>query len=92
MLIFLPGVGDINEARTIYMKAGGRGSEVLFAAQNSQEQEKMIKQGRVFFATSLAETSLTFHNLKYVIDAATLFNCTSEENTVKAALRGKGNP
>lgn len=40
----------------------------LVQSQSAIEQQKIIEQGCVFFSTTVAETSLTFPCLKYVID------------------------
>ncbi|CAF2689069.1 unnamed protein product [Rotaria sp. Silwood2] len=40
----------------------------LIQSQSAIDQQKFIEQGTVFFSTTVAETSLTFPCLKYVID------------------------
>ncbi|UJR12813.1 hypothetical protein I4U23_016986 [Adineta vaga] len=40
----------------------------LIQSQSAIEQQKFIEEGSVFFSTTVAETSLTFPCLKYVID------------------------
>ena len=40
----------------------------LIQAQSAAEQHSYIEHGSVFFSTTVAETSLTFPSLKYVID------------------------
>ncbi len=40
----------------------------LVQSQSAIDQQKYIEQGTVFFSTTVAETSLTFPCLKYVID------------------------
>ncbi|CAF1214154.1 unnamed protein product [Rotaria sordida] len=40
----------------------------LIQSQSAIDQQKYIEQGTVFFSTTVAETSLTFPCLKYVID------------------------
>lgn len=44
----------------------------LVQTQNPDEQQLFIKQGSIFFSTTVAETSLTFPWLKYVIDTGTI--------------------
>ena len=44
----------------------------LVQSQSSRDQEKFIEQGTVFFSTTVAETSLTFPSLTYVIDTGVL--------------------
>ncbi|CAF2245743.1 unnamed protein product [Rotaria magnacalcarata] len=40
----------------------------LVQSQSATEQQTYIEQGSIFFSTTVAETSLTFPNLRYVID------------------------
>jgi HrpA-like RNA helicase len=40
----------------------------LIQSQSPREQEESIEKGSVFFSTTVAETSLTFSSLKYVVD------------------------
>jgi HrpA-like RNA helicase len=40
----------------------------LIQSQSAVDQQKNIEQGSIFFSTTVAETSLTFPSLKYVID------------------------
>jgi HrpA-like RNA helicase len=44
----------------------------LVQSQSAVDQEKYIQQGTVFFSTTVAETSLTFPCLKYVIDTGVI--------------------
>lgn len=69
MLVFLPGVADVREAVKIFDESYHKTSYPLFANQDPKEQDKFINLGQVFFSTTIAETSLTFKNLKFVIDS-----------------------
>ena len=40
----------------------------LIQSQSALDQQTNIEQGSIFFSTTVAETSLTFPSLKYVID------------------------
>ena len=40
----------------------------LVQTQSSTQQQKFIEEGTVFFSTTVAETSLTFPTLRYVVD------------------------
>jgi ATP-dependent helicase HrpA len=40
----------------------------LIQSQSAADQQKNIEEGSIFFSTTVAETSLTFPSLKYVID------------------------
>lgn len=44
----------------------------LVQSQSSRDQEEFIEKGTVFFSTTVAETSLTFPCLKYVIDTGVI--------------------
>ena len=44
----------------------------LVQSQSSIDQQKFIEQGTVFFSTTVAETSLTFPCLKFVIDTGVI--------------------
>jgi HrpA-like RNA helicase len=44
----------------------------LVQSQSAIDQQKFIQQGTVFFSTTVAETSLTFPCLKYVIDTGVI--------------------
>ena len=41
----------------------------ISANQKPKEQEENLQRGQIFVSTALAETSLTFRNLKYVVDS-----------------------
>jgi HrpA-like RNA helicase len=41
----------------------------LHGNQKNSEQDEIIENGQIFIATSIAETSLTFENLKFVLDS-----------------------
>jgi len=41
----------------------------LFGNQKPEIQEEALQKGQILFSTSIAETSLTFSNLKYVVDS-----------------------
>lgn len=80
ILVFLPGVNDLTEARTQLQKkceeqditdleshhlfSGSSDEEVIKATGDSSEKDVR----RVIFATNVAETSVTFNSLGYVVD------------------------
>lgn len=41
----------------------------IYGSQNPQIQDEYLSKGQIFFCTSIAETSLTFPGLKYVLDS-----------------------
>jgi ATP-dependent helicase HrpB len=72
----------------------------LIQSQSPREQEDFIEKGSVFFSTTVAETSLTFSSLKYVVDTgminvpvydieskrATLTEYRAADSTIKQRL------
>lgn len=69
MLIFFPGVQEVNTAVTIFKEQYNRMAFPLHGQQTNADQDKALKEGQIFIATSIAETSLTFPRLKYVLDS-----------------------
>jgi ATP-dependent helicase HrpB len=69
MLVFVPGIREVNEIVEILRRIFKRQAYPVTANQNPIEQEKNLRIGAIFIATAIAETSLTFRNLKYVIDS-----------------------
>ncbi|CAF0999798.1 unnamed protein product [Didymodactylos carnosus] len=70
ILCFVSSTQEVKECceRIKYLTNGSIDAYPLIQAQSAIEQEKNIEQGAVFFSTTVAETSLTFPCLKYVID------------------------
>ena len=70
ILCFVSSVAEVNQCSKLLGEIS-HGTIVAFPLIQSQsaiEQEKYIEQGSIFFSTTVAETSLTFPSLKYVID------------------------
>ncbi|CAF4001664.1 unnamed protein product, partial [Adineta steineri] len=70
ILCFVSSVKEVNECCTLLKKitAGAITAYPLIQSQQASVQQEYIDQGCVFFSTTVAETSLTFPQLKYVID------------------------
>lgn len=68
ILIFMPSVADVREAVTHFSELTRTTAHPLYANQDPAEQKKSIDSGSVFFSTTIAETSLTFPHLRYVVD------------------------
>ncbi len=72
----------------------------LIQSQSAVDQQRNIEEGSIFFSTTVAETSLTFPSLKYVIDTGminmpiydfekkqtTLMEIRAAESTIKQRL------
>jgi ATP-dependent helicase HrpB len=70
ILCFVSSTQEANENCKL-LKTITRGAIIAYPLVQSQsaiDQQKYIEQGTVFFSTTVAETSLTFPCLKYVID------------------------
>jgi HrpA-like RNA helicase len=70
ILCFVSSVGDVNQCCRLIGEIS-RGTIVAYPLVQSQRpkvQRSNIEHGTVFFSTTVAETSLTFPCLKYVID------------------------
>ncbi|CAF1050566.1 unnamed protein product [Rotaria sp. Silwood1] len=70
ILCFVSSVKDVNECCTLLKKITGDViiAHPLIQSQQASTQKEYIENGSVFFSTTVAETSLTFPQLKYVID------------------------
>ena len=67
LIVFLPSVLEVNEAAKLLGERHIRALP-LHAAQAPHVQMQNVSTGRVFVSTNIAETSLTFPNLKFAID------------------------
>ena len=65
----------------------------LIQSQHPKEQENFIEHGTIFFSTTVAETSLTFPSLKYVIDTGMInipiYDFSSERTVLKEVRAAK---
>ena len=74
ILCFVGSTHDVHENCRL-LQTITRGAIVAYPLVQSQsaiDQQKYIEQGSVFFSTTVAETSLTFPSLKYVIDTGVI--------------------
>lgn len=58
----------------------------LVQAQSPREQEEALEKGSLFFSTTVAETSLTFSSLKYVVDTGMINVSTYDIQSRRATL------
>ncbi|CAF1337200.1 unnamed protein product, partial [Didymodactylos carnosus] len=70
ILCFVSSVKDVNECCSLLKQITGGViiAYPLIQSQQASQQKEYIENGSVFFSTTVAETSLTFPQLKYVID------------------------
>jgi len=59
----------------------------LVQSQSATEQQMYIEQGSIFFSTTVAETSLTFPTLRYVIDTGMINTPVYDSNTQQTVLK-----
>jgi HrpA-like RNA helicase len=69
MLVFFPSVSEVQQATKMFNQSYKKRAFSLFGNQSNEVQENAIRDGQIFFSTSIAETSLTFPRLKYVVDS-----------------------
>jgi HrpA-like RNA helicase len=74
ILCFVASTQDVYENCELLKKItkGAIVAYPLIQSQSTIDQQKFIQQGTVFFSTTVAETSLTFPCLKYVIDTGVI--------------------
>ena len=70
ILCFVSSVAEVNQCCRLLeeISHGTITAFPLIQSQSAVDQQKNIEQGSIFFSTTVAETSLTFPSLKYVID------------------------
>lgn len=68
MLVFFAGTDEIRKNVEVFKQKYKKLAYALYGNQSSRDQDEFLEKGQIFFASSIAETSLTFSNLKYVLD------------------------
>lgn len=68
ILCFAPSVKEVRLCCELFKTHTKFKAFPLYAQQNPVLQEQYLQIGQVFFSTNIAETSITFPNLKYVVD------------------------
>jgi len=73
MLVFLPGIGEINRVQRLLGHVAGGAVRPLHGSLKPLEQERAIKpdpagRQRIILATTIAETSITIEGITVVID------------------------
>jgi HrpA-like RNA helicase len=72
ILCFVKSTLDVNQSIKLLSSIKKRGSSPLVQSQSAAEQERLIQAKQIFFSTTVAETSLTFPSLKYVVDTGVI--------------------
>ena len=87
ILCFVSSVSDVYQCCTLIETISHRTLTAcpLVQSQSASEQEKYIENGSIFFSTTVAETSLTFPSLKYVVDTG-LINVPSYDPKTKRTI------
>ncbi|CAF3699328.1 unnamed protein product [Rotaria sp. Silwood1] len=68
ILCFVKSAQEVTQLIKLLKLVKGLPAFPLVQSQPSSEQQKLIETKHIFFSTTVAETSLTFPSLKYVID------------------------
>ena len=70
ILCFMSSTSDVYRCCKLLNQISGKTITAypLTQSQSPREQEEVLEKGSVFFSTNIAETSLTFSSLKYVVD------------------------
>ncbi|CAM4987005.1 unnamed protein product, partial [Rotaria socialis] len=68
ILCFVKSNTEVTQSIKLLKLLKGLSAFPLIQSQSSMEQQQLIKTKQIFFSTTVAETSLTFPSLKYVID------------------------
>ena len=69
ILVFFSSVGEVEQSTALFKKKYNKNAFSLFGNQENKHQQDSIQNGQIFFSTSIAETSLTFPQLKFVVDS-----------------------
>ncbi|WP_022868157.1 ATP-dependent helicase HrpB [Schaalia vaccimaxillae] len=72
ILVFLPGVGEIESVRALLGSPDGADVRVLHGALPARDQDEVLSPGsrrRIVLSTSIAESSLTVPGVRVVIDS-----------------------
>jgi HrpA-like RNA helicase len=102
ILCFVSSVSEVNQCCSLLeeISHGTITAYPLIQSQSAVDQQRNIEQGSIFFSTTVAETSLTFPSLTYVIDTGminipvydidkkqtTLMEVRAAESTIKQRL------
>jgi HrpA-like RNA helicase len=92
ILCFVSSAGEVHSSCKMLgsMTSGAIVAYPLVQTQSPIQQQKFIEEGSVFVSTTVAETSLTFPSLRYVIDTTMInmpiYDLESRHNVLKEQL------
>ncbi|CAF4905193.1 unnamed protein product, partial [Rotaria sp. Silwood1] len=92
ILCFVSSVAEVNQCCHLIQEIshGTITAFPLIQSQSAADQQKNIEQGSIFFSTTVAETSLTFPSLRYVIDTGMInipvYDCKKKQ-TIATEIR-----
>ena len=69
LLVFYPGVAEVLKTVEIIKSKFHRTVIAITGNQSHKVQENNLAEGQIFISTAIAETSLTFRKLRFVIDS-----------------------
>ncbi|CAM4989397.1 unnamed protein product, partial [Rotaria socialis] len=87
ILCFVKSNTEVTQSIKLLKLLKGLSAFPLIQSQSSMEQQQLIKTKQIFFSTAVAETSLTFHSLKYVIDTGLIHMPVYDPLTDSTELR-----
>ncbi|CAF4416820.1 unnamed protein product [Rotaria sp. Silwood2] len=89
ILCFVSSVTDVHQYCRLLNKIsqGMVVAHPLVQSQSASEQQQCIEHGTIFFSTTVAETSLTFPSLKYVVDTGLINVPTYDPKAKQTTLR-----
>jgi HrpA-like RNA helicase len=87
ILCFLPSTKDVKDSQKIFEEQTGVKASMLHAQQSFKAQNDAIANGSVFFSTNIAETSLTFPGLAFVVDSGMENQPHYDQETKLATLK-----
>ncbi|CAF4744834.1 unnamed protein product [Rotaria sp. Silwood1] len=92
ILCFVSSVAEVNQCCRLLQEIS-HGTIIAFPliqSQSAVDQQNNIEQGSIFFSTTVAETSLTFPSLRYVIDTGMInipvYDCKKKQ-TIATEIR-----
>ncbi|CAM4813358.1 unnamed protein product [Rotaria magnacalcarata] len=87
ILCFVSSVSEVNQYCRLLeeISHGTISAFPLIQSQSATNQQRNIEKGSIFFSTTVAETSLTFPSLKYVIDTGKI-NIPVYDSTKKQTI------
>ena len=89
MLCFINSVAEVHQCCQLIDQLTNHTIKTypLVQSQTAPQQKNFVENGRVFFSTTVAETSLTFPSLRYVIDTGVINTPVYDLESSRTVLR-----